>query len=83
MSEYYQLPDLPKEKMIEVINYVTSKKEIKTSELQIKFGWGYHRAGHTIDRLNELEIVGQFQGLVTRKVLMSNSDAQKVIAGLS
>jgi len=81
MSEYYQIPDLPKEQKIEVINYVTSKKEIRPSELQIKFKWGYNRAGRTMDWLNELGIVGEFQGLISRKVLISNSDAQQIIPG--
>lgn len=82
MSEYYNLPDLPKEIMTEVINYVTSKETISTYELQIKFKWGYNRAGNTLDKLNQLGIVEEFQSLRSRKVLMSNSDAQNVIADL-
>ena len=82
MSEYYNLPDLPKEIMTEVINYVTSKETISTYELQIKFKWGYNRAGNALDKLNQLGIVEEFQSLRSRKVLMSNSDAQNVIADL-
>ena len=82
MSEYYQIPELPKEVMTEVINYVTSKETISTSELQIKFKWGYNRAGRTMDRLNQLGLVEEFQGVRSRKVLMSNSEAQEVIAEL-
>lgn len=83
MSEYYQIPELPKEVMTEVINYVTSKETISTSELQIKFKWGYNRAGRTMDRLNQLGLVEEFQGVRSCKVLMSNLDAQNVIADLS
>ena len=83
MSEYYNFPDLPKEVMTEVINYVTSKETISTSELQIKFKWGYNRAGRTMDKLNQFRIVEEFQGVRSRKVLMSNSDAQNVIADLA
>jgi DNA segregation ATPase FtsK/SpoIIIE-like protein len=82
MIEYYRLSDLPKELMAEVINFVTSKKEIRTSELQIKFKWGYNRAVNEIDVLHKLGIVAQFEGLVYRKVLMSNEDAQGIIAYL-
>ena len=83
MSEYYNFPDVPKELMTEVINYVTSKETISTSELQIKFKWGYNRAGRTMDKLNQFGIVEEFQGVRSRKVLMSNSDAQNVIADLA
>jgi len=72
MTEFYQMAELPKEIRIEVINYVTSKKEIRTSELQIKFLWGYHRAGRTMDWLNSLGIVSEFSGLIYRNVLISN-----------
>lgn len=83
MAEFYQVAELPKEKKIEVINYVTSQKEIRTSELQRKFLWGYHRAGHTMDWLYSLGIVSEFNGLTYRNVIMSNESAQKVIEGLS
>jgi DNA segregation ATPase FtsK/SpoIIIE-like protein len=83
MSEFYQMAELPKEKKIEVINYVTLQKEIRTSELQRKFLWGYHRAGNTMDWLHSLGIVSEFNGLIYRNVLMSNKDAQKIIEGLS
>jgi S-DNA-T family DNA segregation ATPase FtsK/SpoIIIE len=83
MAEYYQIPDLSKEVMTDVINFVTSKETVSTAELQIKFKWGYNRAGRTMDRLNQFGIVEEFQGVRSRKVLMTNSDAQKVIAGLS
>lgn len=83
MSEYYNIPDLPKEVMTEVINYVTSKETISISELQIKFKWGYNRAGRTMDKLNQFGIVEEFKGVRSRKVLMSNSDAQNVIADLA
>ena len=83
MSEFYKLAELPKEKKIEVINYVTSQKQIRISELQKKFAWGYHRAGNTMDWLHSLGIVSQFNGLIYREVLMSNKDAQIIIDGLS
>ena len=83
MSEYYNISDLPKEVMTEVINYVTSKETISTSELQMKFKWGYNRAGRTMDKLNQFGIVEEFKGVRSRKVLMSNSDAQNVIADLA
>lgn len=83
MSEFYKLAELPLEKKIEVINYVTSKKQIRTSELQIKFLWGYHRAGNTMDWLHSLGIVSEFNGVYDRNVLISNKDAQEIIEGLS
>jgi len=83
MSEFYQLAELPKEKKIEVINYVTSHKIIRTSELQRKFYWGYNRAGSTMDWLQSLGIVSEFNGLIYRNVLISNEEAQKIIDGLS
>lgn len=82
MTAFYKIPELPKDKKIEVIKYVTSKKEIRTSELQQKFLWGYHRAGNVMDWLHSLGIVSQFNGLVDRKVLVSNEEAQKIIEEL-
>ena len=83
MSEFCKMAEMPIEKKIEVINYVTSKKKISTNELQIKFEWGYHRAGNTIDWLHSLGIVSAFNGILVRNVLMSNQDAQEMIQCLS
>ena len=82
MSEFYKVAELPLEKRIEVINFVTCKKKIRKSELQIKFLWGYHRAGNTMDWLHSLGIVSEFNGVYDRNVLMSNEEAQKIIKGL-
>lgn len=72
------LEELTTEKKIEVINYVTSQKEISTSQLQRKFLWGYNRAYNTMEWLNSLGIVSICNGLSYRNVIMSNIDAQKI-----
>lgn len=77
MSEFYNIPDLKEERLIEIINYVTMKPEktIRASELQLKYLWGYHRAGRTLEVLEKLGIISEFKGISDRKVLMTNKEA--------
>jgi len=58
-----------------LIKFVTSKTEIRCSELQRKFLWGYNRAGFVMDWLIEKKIVEDDEVHVYRKVLLTYDEA--------
>lgn len=82
IESYFKVKPLEKLQMIEVIRFVTDKKEIGMSELQIKFSWGYNRAGNTMIELEKLGIVESFKGLRYRAVLVTKEQAQEIIYNL-
>lgn len=56
-----------------IINVVESGMA-STSMLQRRLNLGYNRAGHLMDQMEELGVIGPFEGSQPRKVFMNNED---------
>ena len=57
----------------DAIKIVTEAGQASTSLLQRKLGLGYARAGRYIDKLEQLGIIGPYQGSKPRQVLMTRA----------
>lgn len=75
--DFYDWEDVTVE---DLIDFVTGKADIKCSELQRKFKWGYNRAGNVMDWLIENGIVDRGDGFGSRKVIMQKESAMKVVS---
>lgn len=53
--------------------FVIKRQEASCSLLQREFGWDFTTAVNVMMELERLGIVGEFDGVDTRKVLMKNS----------
>lgn len=67
----YSRPKFTKEEFAEIIKYVISLNEVSSLDLQLKFTWGYNRAGRAIDLLKEKGIISGCQYPKKRAVLIS------------
>lgn len=79
MSEFYRQLEQPEEQLIEAIRYVSSKKEVRSTEIQLKFLCGYNRARRILDDLEELGVVGPFRGVKPWEVLTPGIDAERFL----
>lgn len=70
-------------KFKEVAQYVVSKQEGSTSQIQRAFNLGYNRAAKITDQLEAAGIVGPNQGVHGRQVLIkSEDDLNKVLSSI-
>lgn len=58
---------------VECARLVVLNQEASASVLQRKFKLGYNRAGHIIDQLEAMGIIGPFKGSSARDILFTNA----------
>lgn len=58
----------------ECIEYAKTQETISCSMIQRKFKLGYNRGGRIIDQMEDIGIIGPFEGSKERKVLVRNPD---------
>ena len=76
MERIFEMYDWEQGATIEdLLKFVTGKSEVRCSELQIKFLWGYNRASNVMDWLIEKKIVEDDGVHFYRKVVMTYEDA--------
>ncbi len=66
--------DTSDEKLEEAIEYVVEAGQASTSALQRRFKLGYGRAARLIDIMEEMGVVGPFEGSKPRQVLMTKQE---------
>jgi hypothetical protein len=71
MESIFETYDWENVTIEDLIKFVTGKTEIRCSELQSRFLWGYNRAGRVMDWLIEKKIVEDDGIHVHRKVLLT------------
>lgn len=64
---------------MEAANVIVIEQHGSTSLIQRKLNLGYNRAGRIIDQLEELGIIGKFDGSSSRKVLIKNLDELNIL----
>ena len=65
-----------------VIEYVAECQMASTTLLQRRFKLGYARAARLMDALEEIGVVGPFEGSKPRKVLISKQQCQQILKNI-
>jgi hypothetical protein len=78
MKDYKEI--FSNDEMKTIITCVTSKDEISPMDLQLLFVWGYNKAGHAIDVLEDLGIISEYQYPKKRKVLKTLNEALSLLS---
>lgn len=61
---------LNEKEAIELVDFVSHHTQISAANLQLKFIWGYNKAGRAIDQLEKHGLVSAFDGSKPRTVLI-------------
>jgi DNA segregation ATPase FtsK/SpoIIIE-like protein len=63
----------------QVVYFLLSKDEktITSMDLQLKFKWGYNRANSVIKKLQELQIISEYQYPKGSNILIDKCDCKK------